>query len=249
MTSLKWLLITCCAICSLSTLATEKQNTLKYNISSSGSHYPYYTNNPDHPGVLPEIIEKVLVDANISAYHEPLPTKRITKYLNEGIIDFDVISLNWLPQSERNNTMYVFSDPLITVTEMLVTLPENSSKWKNISNLTGKNVGTVLGYYYHSDDSFNRVDFPSEKELMEALVRKRVDVAIISKLPALYWSQQLNLSMGFGAQYSHGFLRIRLLSKHKHLLPVINKTIKNLHGNGYITNAAKKYMQDIPTQN
>ncbi|MFP5303752.1 transporter substrate-binding domain-containing protein, partial [Cobetia sp. SIMBA_158] len=84
---------------------------------------------------------------------------------------------------ERNNTKYVFSDPLITVTEMLVTLPENTKKWQHVSNIEGKNVGTVLGYYYHNADTFKRVDFPSEKELIEALVRKRVDVAIIGDSP------------------------------------------------------------------
>lgn len=96
---LKWLLILCLALSSLPNIAAQSNNTLKYNISSSGSHYPFYTNNPKRPGVLPEIIEKVLIDANISASHESLPAKRITKYLNEGIIDFDVISLDWLPQS------------------------------------------------------------------------------------------------------------------------------------------------------
>lgn len=246
---LKWLLILCLALSSLPNIAAQSNNTLKYNISSSGSHYPFYTNNPKRPGVLPEIIEKVLIDANISASHESLPAKRITKYLNEGIIDFDVISLDWLPQSERNNTKYVFSDPLITVTEMLVTLPENTKKWQHVSNIEGKNVGTVLGYYYHNADTFKRVDFPSEKELIEALVRKRVDVAIIGELPTLYWSQKLNINIGFGAQYSHGFLRIRLLSKHKHLMPIINKVIKNLHSIGYINNIAEKYMKEIPIQN
>ena len=247
--NLKWQLKACLLLLSFPILAELNSVPLKYNISSSGNYYPYYTNNPVKPGILPEIIEKILNDANISASHVSLPTKRITKYLQNEVIDFDVITLKWLPESERNNPQYIFSEPLINETEIIVSLPENINNWQRADSLYSKNVGTVLGYYYHNDDLFNRIDFPSEKELMIALTRKRVDVAIIGKLPALHWSKQLNVDVAFGPQYSHGLLKIRLLSKHKALLPTINQTIKNLHSDGFIKQTADKYMLDIPTQN
>ena len=249
MINLKQLLIMYLLLCIVPAHAAINNPSLKYNISASGNHYPFYTNDPAHPGVLPEIVERILVDANISATHVTLPAKRITKYLNEEMIDFDITALKWLPSSERNSPHYIFSEPLIAETEMLVSLPTNVPQWQSISSLQGRNVGTVLGYYYHSGDSFNRVDFPSEKELMLALSRKRVDVAIIGKLPALHWSKQLNINIAFGAQYSHDLLKIRLLSKHKTLLPRINQTIKNLHMNGFIKQTAAKYITNIPTQN
>ncbi|MEI8625752.1 transporter substrate-binding domain-containing protein [Pseudoalteromonas sp. B137] len=199
--------------------------------------------------ILPEIIEKVLDDANIIASHIDLPTKRITKYLQDEIIDFDVISLEWLSKSERNDPRYVFSEPLIYATEMIVTLPKNAQHWQSADSLKGKNIGTVLGYYYFNDNTFERVDFPSEKELMTALSRNRVEAALVGKLTALYWAKQLGINIAFGAQHSHGFLRIRLLSKHKELLPQINLAIKNLHAQGYIKTIEDKYMSNIPTQN
>ena len=229
--------------------ASINPTPLKYNVSASGSHYPYYTNDPEKPGVLPEIIEKALDDANIAASHIDLPTKRITKYLQDEIIDFDVISLEWLPKDERNDSRYVFSEPLIYATEMIVTLPKNARNWQSADSLKGKNIGTVLGYYYFNDNTFERVDFPSEKELMTALSRNRVEAALIGKLTALYWAEQLEINIAFGAQHSHGFLRIRLLSKHKELLPQINLAIKNLHAQGYIKSIEDKYMSNIPTQN
>jgi len=247
--NLKGLLIACLLLFSFPILAELNNPALKYNITSSGNYYPYYTNNPVEPGVLPEIIEKILSDADISASHVNLPTKRITKYLQDEVIDFDVITLKWLPESERNNPQYIFSEPLVNATEIVVSLSENINNWQSANSLYNKNVGTVLGYYYHNDNLFNRIDFPSEKELMIALARKRVDVAIIGKLPALHWSKQLNVDIAFGPQYSHGLLKIRLLSKHKALLPAINKAIKNLHSSGFIQQVADKYMANIPTQN
>ncbi|MBB1451491.1 transporter substrate-binding domain-containing protein [Pseudoalteromonas sp. SG43-1] len=229
--------------------ASINPTPLKYNVSASGSHYPYYTNDPEKPGILPEIIEKVLDDANIAASHIDLPTKRITKYLQDEIIDFDVISLEWLSKSERNDPRYVFSEPLIYATEMIVTLPKNAQHWQSADSLKGKNIGTVLGYYYFNDNTFERVDFPSEKELMTALSRNRVEAALVGKLTALYWAKQLGINIAFGAQHSHGFLRIRLLSKHKELLSQINLAIKNLHAQGYIKTIEDKYMSNIPTQN
>ncbi|MDO6835019.1 transporter substrate-binding domain-containing protein [Pseudoalteromonas carrageenovora] len=229
--------------------ASINSTPLKYNISASGSHYPYYTNDPKKPGVLPEIIEKVLDEANITASHINLPTKRITKYLQDEIIDFDVISLEWLPKNERNDPRYVFSEPLIYATEMIVTLPKNAHNWQSTNSLRGKNIGTVLGYYYYDDNTFERVDFPSEKELMTALSRNRVEAALVGKLTALYWAKQLDMRIAFGAQHSHGFLSIRLLSKHKNLLPKINQAIKNLHSQGYIKNIEDKYLLNTPALN
>ena len=249
MTNFIQLLKVCPLLFIFSTLAKPNITPLKYNVSASGNHYPFYTNDSAKPGILPEIIEKALDDANILASHIDLPTKRITKYLENEIIDFDVITLKWLPESERNNPHYVFSDPIIAATEMIVTLPENAHNWQSANSLHNKNVGTVLGYYYHDDSQFNRTDFPSEKELMIALSKKRVEAAIMGKFTALYWAKQLGVNIAFGAQHSHGFLRIRLLSKHKELLPQINLAIKNLHAQGYINSIEDKYMSNIPTQN
>ncbi|BED90424.1 hypothetical protein PspMM1_28920 [Pseudoalteromonas sp. MM1] len=227
----------------------HSQPVLKYNITASGSHYPYSTNNPKLPGILPEVIEQVLKTAHINAEHVDLPAKRITKYLSDGLIDFDVISLSWLPESERKNSHYVFSNPLLSVSESIISSAQNTQQWQTVASLQNKNVGTVLGYYYHNDKEFNRVDFPSEKELITALNLNRVDVAIAGDLPALYWANKLGIEIAFGAQHSYGLMRIRLISKHADLLPAINIAIDTLNKEGFIKQVEDKYMQSIPTQN
>lgn len=234
----------------LATFAFAKPNSavLKYNVSASGNHYPFYTSNPLKPGILPEVITAIIAQAEITANHVDLPTKRITQYLENEYIDFDVITLKWLPEKERNNPRFIFSDPIIPATEMIVALPEQVAQFQSKQTLYGKNVGTVLGYYYHDDELFNRVDFPSEKELMLALARKRIDVAIMGVHTAAYWSKQLNVKTEFGAEHSHGYLRVRLLAKHKALLPKINQALEHLHSSGFIKSIENKYIEHIPSQ-
>lgn len=224
--------------------------TLKYNLTGSGNYFPYYTGDSDLPGIFPEIVQQILNTANIQGEHVVLPAKRTVKSLITGKIDFDIISTAWLSKQERDNSLFVYSDPLFQMSEYLVSLPKHTQKWQNLAAINGKNVGTVMGYYYYDDNEFSRVDFPSEKELLQALQRKRVEVIIISELSALYWSKELGVQVALGAGHSNGFLRIRILRRYRHLLPKINRAIKQLHQDDSITNIEQKYLgiiNKIPT--
>ena len=137
-----------------------------------------------------------------SAKHVELPAKRTVKYLHLGHIDFDVISLEWLSQAEKQNPQFIYSDTLFTVDEYLVSLKNNVTNWQQLEAIKNQPVGTVLGYYYYDDNHFKRVDFSSEKQLIQALKLQRVEVVIIDKLPALYWAQAFNADISFGA-YIH----------------------------------------------
>jgi ABC-type amino acid transport substrate-binding protein len=84
---------------------------------------------------------------------------------------------------------------------------------------------------------------------MIALSKARIGVAIMGTHTAAYWSKQLNINTEFGAQHSHGYLRVRLLAKHKALLPKINQALAHLHSSGYIKRIEDKYINPIPAQN
>ncbi len=238
-----YFLILCYFFCK--PLFADDAVTLKYNLTGSGNFYPYYTGDSDLPGIFPEIVEQILATANIQGQHVVLPARRTVKSLTTSQIDFDIISTAWLSKNERNNPLFVYSAPLFKMSEYLVSLPEHTDKWQTLAAIKGKNVGTVRGYYYHNDDEFNRVDFPSEKELIQALTRQRIEVVIISELSALYWSNELAVKVKLGALHSDGFLRIRILQKYRHLLPQINQAIKQLHQTGGLNKIEQKYRDEI----
>ncbi len=221
---------------------------LKYNITASGSYYPYYIDDENSPGILPEIIQHVLTLSNIDAQHIELPSKRTVKYLHLGHIDFDVISPEWLSEKERENDMFRYSDNLFTVEEYLVSLSKNINKWQDLEAIKKHPVGTVLGYYYYDDERFTRVDFHSEKELVKALQLNRIEVAIIDKLSAIYWSNWFNINTQLGALHSQGNLKIRIRAEHQSLLKNINAAIEQLKNNGTIDTIINKYTKNIPPQ-
>ena len=52
---------------------------------------------------------------------------------------------------------------------------------------------------------------------------QRIEVVIIDKLPALYWAEQFDADISFGALHSLGNLKIRLRSEHQSLFKYSNQ--------------------------
>ena len=201
------------------------------------SFYPYYTHDSSSPGILPEVVNAILSTAELSGHNLLLPAKRTILYLEQGKIDFDLVSPSWLNEKHRNDKRFIYSSPILSVDEYVITSTPNNKPIK----LDGKKVGTVRGYYYHDDHNFTRVDFSSEKQLIQALARGRVSVAIIGDLPAQHWSEQLNTPIFFNTIHSQGQMHIRLLAKHKPLMPKINHAIETLHKQGQFKAITARY--------
>lgn len=232
-----------CFCCSL--LADSVPASLKYDLSASNGLIPYYNNNPDLPGIYPEFIQLVLQEANIKGVEIALPSKRTQVALARGELDFDIISPSWFPNHQIPKG-YVLSTAILSVTEHLIFLPEKASLWSTIDAIKHHPVGTVRGYFYHNDYLFERVDLTSEKELIIALEKQRIEVAISGDLPTLYWSKQLNIPIELGPVHSKGFTHIRLRDEHADLLPALNQAIIKLQQQGVLDVIVQRYMQMVP---
>ena len=220
----------------------EQAPYLKYSLSGSGSFYPYFTHSEDAPGILPEMVEAILIKANIKGENLLLPAKRTNFYLEKQQIDFDIISPDWLNEQQKQDDRFIYSDPILPIKEYVVTRQSQPP----ILTLAGIEVGTVRGYYYHDDQLFERVDFASEKELLQALNLRRIEYIIIGDLPALYWSEQLGITFSFNQLHSEGMLQLRLLAKHQGLLKRINQAIAQLKLSGEIEKIEQQYISQLP---
>ncbi|OHU96145.1 substrate-binding periplasmic protein [Pseudoalteromonas byunsanensis] len=236
-------LIMIAAFCFLSSLNANTNTQLTYSVSGSGNYYPYYTHDPQHPGILPEVVTAILNTANIEGTNLLLPAKRTVLYLETGKIDFDLISPSWLNKQQRDDPRFIFSDAILSVDEYIV----STKKLASVPQLKGAEIGTVRGYYYHDDDHYERVDFNSEKELLQALARGRVELAIIGDLPAIYWAKELDIPIYLNSLHSQGEMHMRLQAKHEKLLPIINQAIETLHQQAFFKNITQRYVQSIPT--
>ncbi|CCQ11082.1 hypothetical protein PALB_19560 [Pseudoalteromonas luteoviolacea B = ATCC 29581] len=189
------------------------------------------------------MISAILKEAGISGQNIELPAKRTNYYLQTEQIDFDVISPSWLSESELGNEKFVYSHPILEIKEFIVI----RQGFQYIDHIHRKKrpVGTVRGYYYHDDNEFERLDFNSEKELLQALEMQRIDSIIVGDLPALYWGKKLDIAFSFAATHSVGHLHLRLLAKHQPLLDKLNQAISKLREEGRFTQIEQSYMESL----
>jgi polar amino acid transport system substrate-binding protein len=220
---------------------------LKYSVSGSSSWYPYYIpNNPESPGLISELLPKLLAHAHIQGQNIPLPPNRTNQALDKGTLDFDIVSPSWFEHGDFG-PLFVKSDPIMTITERIITLPKHQSRWMDIANIKDKEIGTVMGYLYHDDGDFIRADFKSEQELIKALHRGRIQAAISGDYTALYWSAKLGLPIALAAEHSTGDLVFRLRKERAELLPAINSAIAALKADGTIDGLIDKYTHTLET--
>lgn len=212
------------------------QSSLRYNFSGSSNWVPYYMQDKATPGILGELIPLILKQANISGIEVKMPPKRTNQALVEGDLDFDAVCAEWFP-NQYVGPEFVLSKPLFTVKEYLAVLSEPNKT----AHLDHHNIGTVLGYYYYDDSEFNRIDFPSERELVMALKKARVSSILIGDLTASYWAKHLNVNLKFQQLHTQGLLRIRLNKQKQHLLPRLNAAIDALYEQGVISKIVDKY--------
>lgn len=229
----------------------EEELVLRYDPSGSNSWVPYYIQGAENPGILGEYVPHLLAEAGIAGKKVVLPAARMQLALEKGEIDFDIISPSWLSEGEQSKV--IFSKPFLKVTEYIVTLDQLNSPTiidstllpkQQVKSYQGKVVGTVRGYYYHDDDTFTRMDFSSERELLLALASGRVKMAIIGEKTAKYWASKLGIAIDFPILHSSGELHLRLNKEHQPILNMLNEAIDALSEKGLIEQLSKKYEGD-----
>jgi polar amino acid transport system substrate-binding protein len=224
----------------------QASTALKYNVNASSSWVPYYiAGSAENPGILGELVPLLLAKANIEVEKNNYPPKRTNYALANGLLDFDFVSPSWF-EDQKVGDDFVSSIAILVIQENIITLDKNAQKWQDVNQIKGKKIGTIRGYLYHDDAEFTRVDFTSERELIKALHKERVEAVISGDLPALYWAKKLNRPVTLAAIHSEGHLVMRLRKKHTALLPQINAAIAEFNQNGTTQSIIEKYTkQDV----
>ena len=217
--------------------ASQKEAVLRYDPAGTDTWIPYYIGDKERPGILGELIPRILKEANIAGEIINLPAKRTQVALENGELDFDIISPSWF-SNENVGEHYVLSNPIMPVSENYIYLPDTKF---NKARLLTEPVGTVRGYYYHDEALFQRMDFGSERAIIQALAKGRIQYAISGDLPALYWAKRLNVNIELGTIHSDDYLVMRLRAEHQNLLKEINIAIAFLKQNEEIATIINKY--------
>ncbi|GEA12651.1 transporter substrate-binding domain-containing protein [Alteromonas sp. KUL49] len=214
---------------------------LYYNLGTTGSSVPYENAVDDaRPGIFVEILPLIMDRAGIETSKVMLSTQRAMRAFQNGGLDFDFFSPSWLSEDEKNHD-FVFTDPILTITEYFITRPAMAPQYASIDHIHGNIVGTISGYVYFDDDKFDRLDFLSEKTLILGLGKGRVDIAIMEEAAARYWSAKHGIPITFGPVHTTGEMALRLHKKHADKVPQINAIIAELHQSGEFDRIIQKY--------
>ncbi|XOV80418.1 MAG: substrate-binding periplasmic protein [Aestuariibacter sp.] len=226
--------------------AANARETLRYNIYGSGEWVPYVFANADQysarPGIVAEIIPLILKTANIKGESIKLPPKRTNESLKFGkIVEMDVVSAAWFEQGIP--PFGHLSKPFMTITEYVAFAPKNKDRFQQLSDIyqEGLLIGGVRGYYYFDENKFMRVDFPSEKQLVRALIKDRVDAVIIGGPTLRYFASHFQKELLLGPVHATGELSIRVTDKKAYLLPRLNAAIDQVKQSGVIEQIHHKY--------
>ncbi|MDC8830430.1 substrate-binding periplasmic protein [Alteromonas gilva] len=220
------------------------KETLTYDASGSGAWYPYSIVKDDGTveGVLPDVVDYVLNAAGLEGQQVNFPAKRTQRIFDSGLIDFDFTSPAWLP-ADKDTTGFTFSDPIMPIREHIIylkgtTLPSGilTEQQRNKPN-----IGVVRGYLFHDEHMFHRVDFRSEKEIVQALLFNRIRWGISGDLTALYWARELGAKLTLGPVHSDAQLHIRIQKDKAYLLPRINDAISMLKQSGRLQQILDRY--------
>ncbi|RRS07820.1 ABC transporter substrate-binding protein [Pseudoalteromonas sp. J010] len=121
-----------------------------------------------------------------------IPRKRLDKLLQEAQLPGFILGVNPAWFGDIKKQKYLWSSPLMYDTDEFVSHIEHPFEYYHPSSLSGNLVGTIAGYYYRYLDQKNeyskvqRVDVNSEEALLEMVLKKRVNVAIVSRSTTEY---------------------------------------------------------------
>lgn len=144
-------------------------------------------------GITTDVVREILLDANIKATFEVLPWARAYSLAekNENTCIFSIART-----AEREAT-FKWVGPVVSNDWMLFGLKQDTGKFKDITQLQDKLVGSYIGDAAgkHIQDLGYKVEFANRDNLnIKKLLGGRIDFWITGNLPGQYLLKQQNIS-------------------------------------------------------
>ncbi|MCP4349242.1 MAG: amino acid ABC transporter substrate-binding protein [Desulfobacterales bacterium] len=197
-----------------------------------------------------EILKEIVRRTGDTVTFQHVPTKRALRMFDEKEIDIMIDSPLWA-DPEKAEAM-IFSNEVMSVKEYIYFLKENYIEVKKSTNLRGKSVGIMRGYYYPVfEDAFKKgivkkfeVDY--ESSLIKILIKKRATAIFMDSITFQYNISQLGYDKKIfkkGLQLSNAALGIKIRREKAHILSRFNRAIDAMKTEGTISRIIKKYTE------
>jgi len=164
-------------------------------------HYmpPYVINSSEKIGLLYDI--EHFFNTHQQTYQfsvSYIPRKRLNYLLNSDQFEGMVIGVNPIWFQDVKKTKYLWSEAFINDQDEIISHSNNPIEFSSKEALIGKSIGGIAGFRYHTVDTLvadglmTRIDTANESQLINMLLKKRFDCAIVSRATTIYYQQLLN---------------------------------------------------------
>lgn len=146
---------------------------------------PYYSEKMDGKGVAGLIIAEALKRSGHEVTFMFIPWKRALREVEEGKID----AVSTAYYTEERSKIYAYSDKYMQGIEGFFKLKSKDVKYNDLAELKPYKIGVMRGYAlpekFAATEGLTKLEADTEKQLLEMLVRERIDLALVDKYVGL----------------------------------------------------------------
>lgn len=143
-------------------------------------------------GIMPDALNRIAARLGSRVEFRSLPRARLEAALRDGSVDTILLAREWAKQPEH----FLFSDPLVDLRDVVLVVTD--SPVRQLEDLRGKQIGTRIGYSYPELDAqfraglFFRRDADAEQAVLQMLILRRTDAAVLNEKVAEWLLQRQN---------------------------------------------------------
>ncbi|OMH25607.1 hypothetical protein BGP75_23960 [Motiliproteus sp. MSK22-1] len=191
-------------------------------------------------GIYPDIVRLIGKRMGMDMHFVPLSQARLVKHFSIGEIDLEV---GVSPRRQLRDSvadLSLFSEPFLTVNEVIIYRPALSFPVFILKDLAGKRIATVRGAAV--PDYIKRDDLSNELQIAQRVHRGWNDIGLMKEALAIHYQRTLKLNYQISLPYESNPVSFRLHRDQIDWLEVMNNTIRDLKDEGAIEELICKYL-------
>jgi len=181
--------------------------------------------------------------------NRPLPVIRAQRAFKIGSVHLECCVNSAWRKDTGQEQMTLWSDPVLTVEEILIFAPKKSFPYEKLQDLTGKTISTVRGYGYVGSHYFKRDDSASNITQVRKVALGRNVAGIIDRVELAYMMKHneefklANFFVEVGPVINRSQLKMRVHISRKALVAPINAAIAAMKKDGTIQRIVDGYVK------
>lgn len=209
--------------------------------------YAFKTKNGTYKGIAADITKEIITRSGNTYTIGLYPTNRLKRLFEYGKIDINFADS---PLWNDKKGDYVFTEPYLYVKEFIYLLKSSPLRLTEIKDLKEKTVGVEIGYHYEAlekafeNGTVRKDEAPNSTSLIQKLIARRNDAIIMDELLFRHLVKKLALGNNLfkrSLMITQAPLCMKLNSKYKPVLPMLNKTIDALQNDKTIDRVLQQY--------